>query len=87
MLGSPALELPLQSLRIMINGVTKENVFITLKKKEARNLKVNLKYNDPIKAHIKKDQKILDIGLKLHKLLDKSAKNRTKIGFRFEVFR
>ena len=26
---------------------------------------------------IKKDQKILDIGLKLHKLLDKSAKNRT----------
>ena len=46
-----------------INGVTKENVFITLKKKEARNLKVNLKYNGPIKAPIKKDQKIANIEI------------------------
>ena len=46
-----------------INGVTKENIFITLKKKEARNLKVNLKYNGPIKAPIKKDQKIANIEI------------------------
>ena len=46
-----------------INGVTKENVFITLKKKEARNLKVNLNYNGPIKAPIKKDQKIANIEI------------------------
>ena len=46
-----------------INGVTKENVYITLKKKEARNLKVNLKYNGPIKAPIKKDQKIANIEI------------------------
>ena len=46
-----------------INGVTKENVFITLKKKEARNLKVNLKYNGPIKAPVKKDQKIANIEI------------------------
>ena len=38
-------------------------VFITLKKKEARNLKVNLKYNGPIKAPIKKDQKIANIEI------------------------
>ena len=46
-----------------INGVTKENIFITLKKKEARNLKVNLKYNGPIKAPVKKDQKIANIEI------------------------
>ena len=35
-----------------IDGVTKEDVFLTLKKKEARNLKVFLNYNGPIKAPI-----------------------------------
>ena len=46
-----------------INGITKENVFITLKKKESRNLKVNLRYNGPIKAPIQKDQKIANIEI------------------------
>ena len=36
-----------------------------------------IKYFEVKNNLIKKDQKILDIGLNLHKLLDKSAKNRT----------
>ncbi len=46
-----------------IKGITKENIFVTLKKKETRNLKVNLKYNGPIKAPIEKDQKIGEIQI------------------------
>ncbi len=44
-----------------IDGITKEDIFLTLKKKEARNLKVYLKYNGPLKAPIVKDQKIGEI--------------------------
>ncbi len=44
-----------------INGVTKEDVFLTLMKKEARTLKVFLRYNGPIKAPVEKDQKIGNI--------------------------
>ena len=46
-----------------IEGITKENIFLTLKKKEGRNLKVFLKYNGPIKAPIVKDQKIANIEI------------------------
>ena len=46
-----------------IDGVTKEDVFLTLKKKEARNLKVFLKYDGPIKAPITKDQEIAKIEI------------------------
>ncbi len=46
-----------------IDGVTKEDVFLTLKKKEARNLKVFLNYNGPIKAPITKDQEIANIEI------------------------
>ena len=46
-----------------IDGVTKEDVFLTLKKKEARNLKVFLNYNGPIKAPITKDQHIANIEI------------------------
>jgi len=41
-----------------IDGTTKEDIFLTLKKKEARNLKVFLKYNGPVKAPVEKNQKI-----------------------------
>ena len=44
-----------------IEGKTKEDIFLTLKKKEARNLKVFLKYNGPIKAPISKNQEIAQI--------------------------
>ena len=46
-----------------IEGITKEDVFLTLKKKDARNLKVFLKYNGPIKAPITKDQEIANIEI------------------------
>ena len=46
-----------------IAGITKEDIYLTLKKKEARNLKVFLKYNGPIKAPITKDQKIASIEI------------------------
>ncbi len=44
-----------------VEGITKEDIFLTLKKKESRNLKVYLKYNGPVKAPIKKDQEIAKI--------------------------
>ena len=44
-----------------IKGITKEDIFITLMKKESRNLKINIKYNGPIKAPVLKDQKIANI--------------------------
>ncbi len=46
-----------------IQGITKEDIFLTLKKKEARNLKVFLKYNGPIRAPISKDQNIANIEI------------------------
>ena len=46
-----------------IKGSTKEDIFLTFKKKEARNLKVFLKYNGPIKAPVYKDQKIANIEI------------------------
>ena len=44
-----------------IKGITKEDIFITLMKKESRNLKITIKYNGPIKAPVLKDQKIANI--------------------------
>ncbi len=41
-----------------IKAVTKENFYITLDKKDVRNFKVFLQYDGPIKAPIKKDEKI-----------------------------
>ena len=42
----------------ILNGVTKEDIFITLNKKDGRNLKVLLKYKGPVKAPVEKDQKL-----------------------------
>ncbi len=41
-----------------IEGVTKEDIFVTINKKDRRSFKVNLKYDGPIKAPIKKGQEI-----------------------------
>ena len=46
-----------------IKGVTKEDIYLTLKKKEARNLKVHLKYKGPVKAPVSKDQEIAKIEI------------------------
>ncbi len=48
-----------------ITGVTKEDVFVTLSKKDARTLKVTLDYDGPVKAPIDKDTKIADIKVSL----------------------
>ncbi len=44
-----------------IKAVTKEDYYITLNKKESRNLKVYLEYDGPIEAPILKDQKIAQL--------------------------
>ena len=41
-----------------VEGIVKEDIYITIFKKELKNFKVFLEYNGPIKAPIKKDQKI-----------------------------
>ena len=41
-----------------VNGVTKESIYLTINKKEVKNLKVSIKYTGPIKAPIKKGDKI-----------------------------
>ena len=46
-----------------INGQTKNDLFITLPKKDSRNLKVVLEYNGPVKAPIKKDEQIATINV------------------------
>ena len=41
-----------------VEAVTKENVYITIGKKNIKNLKVSIKYNGPIKAPIKKGDEL-----------------------------
>ena len=41
-----------------VDAVTKENVYITIGKKNVKNLKVSIKYNGPIKAPIKKGDEL-----------------------------
>ena len=41
-----------------VEGVTKEDIYLTIGKKEVKKLKVSLKYNGPVKAPIKKDDQI-----------------------------
>jgi len=48
-----------------IKGITKEDIYLTFKKKEARNLKVFLKYNGPIKAPIIENQEIAKVEIYL----------------------
>ena len=74
-----------------IEGFTKEDIYLTLKKKEARNLKVFLKYNGPIKAPIKKDQEIAKIELFLKDDLIKNvpvyaSENVDKVNFFKSLF-
>ena len=74
-----------------IEGNTKENIFITLKKKETRNLRVNLKYKGPIKAPIVKDQKIGEIEIYIKNKLLKNvpiyaSKNIDKVNFFQSLF-
>tara|TARA_B100001996_G_scaffold349654_1_gene308527 strand:+ start:458 stop:1609 length:1152 start_codon:yes stop_codon:yes gene_type:complete len=58
----------------VVEGITKEDLFITLKKKEVRNFKVFLEYTGPIKAPIKQGQEIGKIKIFKSEELLKSAK-------------
>ena len=54
-----------------IKGKTKDDVFITLNKKDIRNFKVFIKYNGPIKAPIKENDQIGEIIIKTNNEEDK----------------
>jgi len=41
-----------------VNGIVKEDMYVTISKKEIKNLKVTISYNGPIMAPIEKDQEI-----------------------------
>ena len=47
-----------------VYGYIKEDLYITIKKNELKNLKISLNYNGPLKAPINKDQKIGDLLIK-----------------------
>ncbi len=44
-------------------AVSKEDYYLTINKKDVRNLKVSLEYKGPIKAPIRKDQKIAELKI------------------------
>ncbi len=44
-----------------VKAITKEDFYLTLNKKDIRNLKVTLEYNGPIQTPIKKDEKIANL--------------------------
>ena len=48
-----------------VNGTVKEDVYVTISKKEIKNLKVIINYNGPIKAPIEKDQEIATLIVKI----------------------
>ena len=48
---------------ILVDGITKEDVYLTLNKKDSRNLKVVLEYDGPIIAPIEKDIKIAKLNI------------------------
>ena len=48
-----------------VNGIVKEDAYVTISKKEIKNLKVTINYNGPIKAPIEKDQEIATLIVKI----------------------
>ena len=44
-----------------VKAIAKDDYYLTLDKKNVRNLKIFLKYDGPIKAPIDKDQKVADL--------------------------
>ena len=48
-----------------VNGIVKEDMYVTISKKEIKNLKVTINYNGPIKAPIEKDQEIATLIVKI----------------------
>tara|TARA_B100001029_G_C15044191_1_gene445877 strand:+ start:715 stop:1869 length:1155 start_codon:yes stop_codon:yes gene_type:complete len=74
-----------------VKGVTKEDFYVTINKKDLRNFKVFLEYNGPIKAPIEKDQQIasLKVSTKDEVMLDipiYSSEKIKKINFFKSLF-
>ena len=74
-----------------VEGVVKEDIYITIFKKELKNFKVFLEYNGPIKAPIKKDQEIGNLIIETPsdetiKFPIYSAKNIKKVNFFKSLF-
>ena len=69
-----------------IQAITKEDYYITINKKDIRNLKVSLKYDGPILAPIDKGEKIAQLDISIKDELIKSlplyaAENLKKVNF------
>ena len=56
----------------IIKGFTKEDVYMTINKKELRGFEVFLEYTGPIKAPVKKNEEIGSIKIYKKKILVKS---------------
>jgi D-alanyl-D-alanine carboxypeptidase (penicillin-binding protein 5/6) len=74
-----------------IKAITKDDIYITLNKKDSRYLKVLLEYDGPIKAPIKKDQKIASLVVfNKDKIINKiplySSENLSKVNFFKSLF-
>ena len=74
-----------------VEGVVKEDIYITIFKKELKNFKVFLEYNGPIKAPIKKDQEIGNLIIEtpsdeIKKFPIYSAKKIKKVNFFKSLF-
>ncbi len=56
-----------------VNGITKEDVYVTINKRELKNFKTIIEYTGPIKAPIKIDQEIAKINIFIKDELIKSV--------------
>jgi len=56
-----------------VNGITKEDVYVTINKRELKNFKTIIEYTGPIKAPIKVDQEIAKINIFIKDELVKSV--------------
>ena len=69
-----------------LQAITKEDFFITVKKKDVRNLSVSLKYDGPIVAPINKGEKVAELVIKNKDEIIKNlplfaAENLKKVNF------
>ena len=74
-----------------VEGYLKEDIYVTIFKKEIKNLKVYLKYNGPLKAPIKKDQEIGNLVLEIPNEVEKvfpiySSQSVKKVNFFKSLF-
>ena len=74
-----------------IDGITKDDVYVTLSKRDSRKLKVFIDYNGPIVAPIKKDQEIAKLKIfKDQELLKEitiySSQDLKKVNFIMSIF-